>query len=67
LKTAEESGNVYTTRGETTMRNTLFLSVSFAALALPVLVEAQEFKLRVPLGLDERALIIPNTEKTGSE
>lgn len=41
------------------MRNTLFLSVSFASLVLPAFIEAQEFKLRVPLGLDERALIIP--------
>jgi cytochrome c peroxidase len=30
-----------------------------AALALPACAVAQEFKLRVPLGLDERALLIP--------
>jgi len=30
-----------------------------AALACPALGAAQEFKLRVPLGLDERALLIP--------
>ena len=40
-------------------RATILRVALSAALALPACAVAQEFRLRVPLGLDERALLIP--------
>ena len=41
------------------MAGVLLRFASMAVLAIPAVAAAQEFKLRVPLGLDERALLIP--------
>jgi cytochrome c peroxidase len=49
------------------MHSTPLLSMLAAALILPVCAAAQEFRLRVPLGLDERALIIPEDNPMTAE
>ena len=45
------------------MTGVLLRFASTAVLAIPAVAAAQEFRLRVPLGLDERAHIAPETAK----
>ena len=49
------------------MRATCLLSVLLAVVALHSFVEAQWLKLRIPLGLDERALVIPEDNPLTAE